>query len=56
MKNLIIVSIIVCSSFSVFCQDNKIKKWNSQVFLDLNASNKTTYAYTDAENIGRDLG
>lgn len=55
MKNLIIVLIIVGSSFSVFCQDDKIKKWNSQVFLDLNASNKTTYVYTDAGNIGREI-
>lgn len=55
MKNITIVVIIICSSFSAFCQDSKIKKWNSQLFLDLNASNKTTYAYTDAENIGREI-
>lgn len=55
MKETTLIISILFLSFSAFCQDSKIKKWNSQLFLDLNASNKTTYSYTDAENIGREI-
>lgn len=50
MKTYFINSLFLLISFFVFCQDSNNKKWTSQIFIDLNASNKSTYEYYNSEN------
>lgn len=54
MKNLMLILILVFN-LTVFSQENeKGNKWQSQIFIDLNASNKSSYEYYDFENRARE--
>ena len=52
-KNIIIL--ILAFNFNVFSQENTDNKWESQIFIDLNASNKSSYDYYDSDNKAREI-
>ena len=52
-KNIIIL--ILAFNLNVFSQENTDNKWESQIFIDLNASNKSSYDYYDSDNKAREI-
>ena len=52
-KNSILL-LILAFNFNVFSQEDIDTKWESQIFIDLNASNKSSYEYYDADNKARE--
>lgn len=50
MKNYFIkfLSLFICAF--VYSQDADDKEWTSQIFIDLNATNKITYEYYNSDN------
>ena len=54
MRNLALIFCLAIN-LTVFAQDDdNSSKWQSQVFIDLNASNKSSYEYYDVENRTRE--
>ena len=54
MRNLVLIFCLAIN-LTVFAQDDdNSSKWQSQVFIDLNASNKSSYEYYDTENKARE--
>lgn len=53
MRNLVIILILILS-LSVFGQNENEGKWQSQVFIDLNAGINSSYEYYDFENRPRE--
>ena len=54
MRNLILI-LCLAINLTVFAQDDdNSSKWQSQVFIDLNASNKSSYEYYDVEDKARE--
>lgn len=53
MKNLFLI-LTLAFNLNGFSQKDTNSKWESQVFIDLNASNKSSYEYYDMDNKARE--
>lgn len=54
MKNKFSI-ILLLFSVIIFSQNDKSSKWTSSVFIDLNASNNSSYSYYDLDNKPKDV-
>lgn len=53
MRN-VLIALISLFNLSVFSQEQSDTKWESQIYIDLNASNKSSYEYYDVDDKSRE--